>query len=236
MVKIFDRAVIAPRQLGAVRSEVGERLRAARCEPAHIAATALVLTELLTNAFLHGASPHHVTVEADGAGTTVRVRDAAARLPTLRPPGRSGGGYGLRIVQSLTSAWGVTPEASGKQVWATVPSEAESPPQELACAAEGPADGPGAVVRLHGALDADAVGEAEPRLDRALEGASARLDIEVGDVPYVTSAGVRLLLQLSERARAAGVHVRVVGAGPVVRQVLALVGLDRVMRIEPTHD
>jgi hypothetical protein len=95
---------------------------------------ALVLTELCTNATLHsGASYFHVSVHATPQREVcVSVSDDGP-VPAAAVARRSEGlhtrtersirselttGRGLAIIDELAVDWGVTAEASGKQVWA----------------------------------------------------------------------------------------------------------------------
>ncbi|WP_225438782.1 GAF domain-containing protein, partial [Candidatus Frankia nodulisporulans] len=79
----------------------------------------LVLSELTTNALLHGDAPIEVRVRAGGAALRVEVRDGSRVLP-VRPP--AGGdaltGRGMVLVAAASSRWGVDPLPTGKVVWA----------------------------------------------------------------------------------------------------------------------
>lgn len=82
----------------------------------------LVLSELATNALRHGLGEVVVraALEHDGA-LQLSVTDSGDELPALQPadPTRVGG-LGLRIVDELSSAWGVAAFPGGKTVWATM--------------------------------------------------------------------------------------------------------------------
>ncbi len=87
----------------------------------------LVLTELVTNAQLHGLAPIELRVERRGAGARVEVRDASTRSVVL--PVQDDGamtGRGLRLVAALAAAWGVdpVPDGAGKVVWAELVPQA----------------------------------------------------------------------------------------------------------------
>ncbi len=87
-------------------------------------AAALVVTELVTNAVLHGRSELDLTVEFDGAAVTLVVHDEGPGCPVAYPFERDGepatSGRGLAMVQQISDDWGITPDASGKAVWARV--------------------------------------------------------------------------------------------------------------------
>lgn len=89
-------------------------LPASLCELA-----ALLTSETVTNAFVHGGSDATLTVGVDSAGVLVQVTDANPRAPTV---GRLDdfealGGRGLAILDKLATAWGTRPVRGGKVVW-----------------------------------------------------------------------------------------------------------------------
>lgn len=88
-----------------------------------IFALALVVSELVTNAIRHGAGPITMALAGSDEGIRVRVQDHGEGRPTPRVASvRAPGGRGLRLVDRLSSAWGVEPlqEGVGKTVWAVV--------------------------------------------------------------------------------------------------------------------
>lgn len=83
----------------------------------------LVVSELVTNAVRHGAGPITLFLADTVGGIRVRVQDRGRRLPEARHPDpRSPGGRGLRVVEQLSSEWGVerSRDGRGKTVWAVV--------------------------------------------------------------------------------------------------------------------
>jgi len=97
-------------------------LREASCG-AHRAAVVdeavLLVSEVVTNAVLHGGPPITVAVDCDGGGLQVLVRDGSPRLLQRRQANEDDeGGRGLELVDLLSSEWGVQPEPpDGKHVW-----------------------------------------------------------------------------------------------------------------------
>jgi len=90
---------------------------------AHLADDAVLLvSELTTNAFLHGREPAALHLRADGAELRIAVSDADPRPPAMRKHGRTATtGRGLRMVDQLCSSWGTEPHDGGKRVWCTLP-------------------------------------------------------------------------------------------------------------------
>ncbi|BEP13372.1 hypothetical protein acdb102_16830 [Acidothermaceae bacterium B102] len=79
----------------------------------------LLVSELVTNAVLHGLPPITLRVDCDTLELIVEVSDEAAG-PALAPrdvtlEGESG--RGLALVDILSDAWGVEPLDQGKVVW-----------------------------------------------------------------------------------------------------------------------
>ena len=79
---------------------------------------ALLTSEMVTNALLHGRSDTRLAVTTDETGLLVEVGDDDVRRPRrLRKETDSLGGRGLWIVDHLASEWGTYPTPSGKVVW-----------------------------------------------------------------------------------------------------------------------
>lgn len=88
------------------------------CTPGAIREAAIVLGELLTNAYHHGEPPFRVSITARRRGHLLRlaVDDAATAPHTPWSPGK-----GLFVVRGLCRRWGVHPTPAGKTVWADLP-------------------------------------------------------------------------------------------------------------------
>ncbi|WP_406727516.1 ATP-binding protein [Streptomyces sp. GD-15H] len=111
------------------RSVPFARRRAARLvtewgQPGLAGDIALVVSELLTNALLHGSVPGRlVRVRVTLGPHTLRVEVSdprGERLPSPRPAGGSTDqfGRGLLLVGALTTRWGWEPRTVGKTVYA----------------------------------------------------------------------------------------------------------------------
>ena len=81
------------------------------------------VTELVTNAVLHGREPLELVVVAGPDLLRVEVRDTSPVSPTftvLDPTAVTG--RGLLLVAAVVDGWGVEPEPGGKSVWFEVHS------------------------------------------------------------------------------------------------------------------
>ncbi|MET8696263.1 ATP-binding protein [Streptomyces bauhiniae] len=92
----------------------------------------LIVSELVTNAVLHGKTPPgrqvEVTLDHSAGRVRVEVRDTGEGIPRRRPSvPLAVAGRGLEIVDALSEKWGVTEQVVGKTVWAELvvnPAEA----------------------------------------------------------------------------------------------------------------
>jgi anti-sigma regulatory factor (Ser/Thr protein kinase) len=98
-------------------------LRGAACLTHHaqvLDEAELLVSELATNAVLHGAPPITVRVECDGSdGLRVSVTDGDPGPPQPQEAGlEDGSGRGIRLVDVISDRWGVHPRpGDGKEVW-----------------------------------------------------------------------------------------------------------------------
>ncbi len=82
----------------------------------------LCVSELATNALLHGVPPGRgflLRLLPCGDGVRVEVHDSGGGVPAvpLEPGGSDEGGRGLLLVSELADKWGVTEREPGEVVW-----------------------------------------------------------------------------------------------------------------------
>jgi anti-sigma regulatory factor (Ser/Thr protein kinase) len=83
----------------------------------------IVVSELVTNAITHAASPCQVRLSCDETSVRVEVFDEGAGTPDPQPASNtSEHGRGLHLIAAVTAAWGIQqiPD-DGKIVWAELP-------------------------------------------------------------------------------------------------------------------
>ena len=85
----------------------------------------LVVSELVTNALLHGHGTPVVRLLDGGDHVRVEVCDDSPLLPVSHRVTPTSG-LGLRVVEQLSSAWGASRRNRGKVVWCELPTEAEA--------------------------------------------------------------------------------------------------------------
>ncbi|MGH3343642.1 MAG: ATP-binding protein [Carbonactinosporaceae bacterium] len=78
---------------------------------------ALLVSELVTNAVVHGGGPTLLRLSFDGT-LRVEVTDRSPAPPRLRRTGPDElGGRGLQLVDGLAECWSWQPRGRGKLVW-----------------------------------------------------------------------------------------------------------------------
>src|SRR6478735_1921825 len=88
----------------------------------------LVISELVTNALLHGEGQVEVGLSRRGDQLSGFVRDECPEMYFLDARSDRIGGWGLAIVAQLTSSWGVDTDSAGKTVRFEFPRRPPPPP------------------------------------------------------------------------------------------------------------
>ena len=87
----------------------------------------LLVTELVTNAVLHGGTaddPIKVAFQQEAGRVRVEVMDSGTGLEQPAEPiaGDTKGGWGLVLVDRMAEQWGVRPAPTGTCVWFEMPA------------------------------------------------------------------------------------------------------------------
>ncbi|MFF1611461.1 ATP-binding protein [Amycolatopsis sp. NPDC058278] len=83
----------------------------------------LVVTELATNALRHAGGDPVLRLSVDGTDIRIEVFDDDPAPPVRRPAGADGG-WGLALVDRLSSVRGTARHGRGKVVWCVLPAPA----------------------------------------------------------------------------------------------------------------
>jgi anti-sigma regulatory factor (Ser/Thr protein kinase) len=79
---------------------------------------ALLVSEVATNALVHGRGNVRVRVHPTARGLRVEVHDGNPALPARRrATPMDEGGRGIALVEALSAGWGAEHTADGKNVW-----------------------------------------------------------------------------------------------------------------------
>ena len=77
----------------------------------------LVLSEIVTCAFMYAGTEVRVHLWSTEAAVRVEVEDGAAHIPTSRQSQTAGTSQSLHLLDSLVDRWGVVARGFGKAVW-----------------------------------------------------------------------------------------------------------------------
>lgn len=96
-----------------------------RGSSAHAAAddALLLVSELVTNACVHGGAPCELRLDHVGGRLWAQVSDHSTEVPRTHGRHRAArtSGHGLYLLQRLSAAWGWVPRGEGKTVWFEIP-------------------------------------------------------------------------------------------------------------------
>ena len=88
------------------------------------------------------------------------------------------------------------------------------------------------VVRLQGELDMATAPQLRRVLDAALDARPAELAVDLQDLTFADSTGIRVLLEASRRAQDAGCSLVLRSPRRSVRKALRLTGMDQLVDVE----
>lgn len=89
------------------------------------------------------------------------------------------------------------------------------------------------IVSLSGRLDSSTAQSAEESFTRVLTGGPLRLAIDLSQLEYISSAGLRVLLVVAKKVQQGQGKVVLFGLVANVREVFSISGFDRIFAIEP---
>lgn len=87
------------------------------------------------------------------------------------------------------------------------------------------------VIRLSGALTAEAAPVLRQELDRRIDGGGKRVVLELSGLRYVASAGIAVFIAAQKRLRAAGGDLHLAKPSEGLKEVLQVLNLSAIMRI-----
>jgi anti-anti-sigma factor len=92
------------------------------------------------------------------------------------------------------------------------------------------------VVRPQGRLDSTTSPGLEKALLEHIEGGDRRLLLDLADLGYISSMGLRVVLLAAKRMRAAGGKFALCSLNANISEVFEISGFSSILDIFPTHD
>lgn len=176
----------------------------------------LAVSEVVTNAILHAATPFRVRVASSEDAVRVEVFDSSPGTPIRKEfEPHAVTGRGLGIVDQIAESWGVTPTQDGKTVWFEMaladPAGADDrsdTPEPLGLSAEPISpDRPDVTLTPSGELDLLSGPRLRDQLDELLHQGAHRVVVDLGGVTFIDSVGLSVLIVAQQRYRAASVSM-----------------------------
>lgn len=91
-------------------------------------------------------------------------------------------------------------------------------------------------VDLEGRFDANTAGEVEEFLEAIIGDGNTRIIMNLENVAFVASAGLRVILVVAKKLRADKGDLLIAGLQPSVRKVFEISGLNNVLKLFDTPD
>ena len=92
------------------------------------------------------------------------------------------------------------------------------------------------IVRPVGRLDSASSPELERLVNEQIDGGARRVVFDLGDMDYVSSAGLRVILLAGKKLRAAHGKLALCGMRELVREVFEMSGFLQLFAVTPTVD
>lgn len=89
------------------------------------------------------------------------------------------------------------------------------------------------VIAVKGRLDASSSEKAEERINRLLDAGGRNLLVNLCDLDYISSSGLRVLLAALKRLKKDGGALRIACAQPQILEVFTMAGFHRIFSIFP---
>ncbi len=90
------------------------------------------------------------------------------------------------------------------------------------------------VISLAGSFDALTADQAQSYIGTQLDGGQQQIVLDLCRVDFMSSSGVRVLLETLKRSRRLDGDVRLAGAQPGIQRTLELSGLTHVLKLYPS--
>jgi anti-anti-sigma factor len=92
------------------------------------------------------------------------------------------------------------------------------------------------VIALSGSFDALTADQVRRYMGREFEGGQQHVALDLSRVDFMSSSGIRVLLEAFKQARSLGGDLRLAAAQPGVQRSLEIAGLVRVLNTYPSVD
>ena len=92
------------------------------------------------------------------------------------------------------------------------------------------------IVSLRGRLDTSCAGDLEKKLDSLINSAQVRMVVNLKEVEYISSSGLRVFLAELKKVRKQGGDIKLACLKPEIRQVFDIAGFTQLFNIFDTME
>lgn len=92
------------------------------------------------------------------------------------------------------------------------------------------------ILSLSGRMDSTSSPDAEAALNRLIAGGDRSIIVDLANLEYISSAGLRVLLAGQKRLKQAGGALMLAALRPEIRKVFDIAGFNRLFPIYPTPE
>ena len=92
------------------------------------------------------------------------------------------------------------------------------------------------ILDFEGNLDTNTSPDAEAKLNDLIENGSQKLLINFGNLNFISSAGLRVLLATAKKLKGTGGNLQICNLNPTVQEVFDISGFGSILRVTSTEE
>ncbi len=92
------------------------------------------------------------------------------------------------------------------------------------------------IFSLNGRFDAYSAGEVEDKLNLAISQGARKLLIDLDEIKYISSAGLRVLLAIAKKLKKEDGQIKLCCLQPYVKEVFDIAGFTQIFKIYNTYE
>ena len=93
-----------------------------------------------------------------------------------------------------------------------------------------------AIIEIKGRLDSKTTGELEQKILAVLEGDGRKLLVDMADLDYINSSGLRVLVMAYQRLKQSGGSLAICGTKDYILEVFEIAGYHRLFNLFPNQE
>ena len=91
------------------------------------------------------------------------------------------------------------------------------------------------IIDIQGRLDTTTAGDVATEINQVVDAGNARLIVNLQDLEFISTAGLRVLLRISDLAKQQGGAVHACHITGIVKEVIEIAGFNKILTIHETE-